>query len=179
MSLVLKKGGGDARAWYMLDGQDSFTLSRTPSAPSEEQTSWVIERQESASIPDLEKEIRFSNVKRSLSKCAVNSVYAAPLTTAYCQLGAILTASTQLALVRFRLDQSLCRSRYRCHGSWGFLTVEAKPRWILAPLCISRARGANHAPRNRRGLAGPCPRFSSTPVRCLPGSETPTLPSEN
>src|SRR5258708_29957131 len=89
------------------------------SAPSEEQMSWVIERQEAATISDLEKEIRFSNVKRSLSKCAVNSVYAAPLTTAYCQLGALLIASTQLALIRFRLDQStfcLRRSRYRCHG---------------------------------------------------------------
>ncbi len=29
MSLILKKEGGDARAWYMLDGQDSSTLSRT------------------------------------------------------------------------------------------------------------------------------------------------------
>jgi hypothetical protein len=94
MSLVFKKEGGVARAWSMLDGQDSSTLSRTPSAPSEEQTSWVMERQESATIPDLEKEIRFSNVKRSLNKCAVNSMSAPSLTTASCQLGAILIAST-------------------------------------------------------------------------------------
>lgn len=155
---------------------------RTPSAPSEEQTALIIERQEAATIPDLEKEIRFPNVKRSLSKWAVNSVYAAPLTTAYCQLGAILIASTQLALVRFRLDQTtfcLAEADTDATVSWGFLTFEAKPRWILAPLCISRARGANHAPRNRWGLARPCPRFSPTPVRCLPGSETPTLPSGN
>jgi len=72
MSLVLKKEGDDARAWYMLEGQDSSTLSRTPSAPSEEQTSWVMERQKAATIPDLEKEIRFSNVQRSFHKCAVS-----------------------------------------------------------------------------------------------------------
>jgi hypothetical protein len=57
-------------------------------------------------VKNLEKEIRFSNVKRSLSKCAVHSANAAPLTTAYCQLGAILIVSTQLALVRFRLDHT-------------------------------------------------------------------------
>ena len=42
MSLVLKKEGANAKARYMLAGQDSSSLSRTPSAPSEEQTSWVI-----------------------------------------------------------------------------------------------------------------------------------------
>ncbi len=145
MSLVLKKEGGDTRAWYMLDGQDPSTLSRTPSAPSEEQMSWVIERQEAATISDLEKEIRFSNVKRSLSKCAGNSVYAAPLTTAYCQLGAILFASTQLALVRFRLERTtlcLCRSRYRCHGFLGLPHCRSKTTMDLgATLYFACSRG--------------------------------------
>ncbi len=117
----------------------------TPSAPGEEQTSWVMEREEAATIPGLEKDIRFSNVKRSLNKCAVNSVYAAPLTTAYCQFGAILIARTQLALVRFRLDQTtfyLCRSRYRCHGFLGLPHCRSKTTMDLgATLYFGCSRG--------------------------------------
>ena len=141
MNLVLKKEGGDARAWYMLDGQDSSTLSRTPSAPSEKQTSWVIERQEAATIPDLDKEIGFSNVKRMRREFSVcRTVDHGVLPT-----GAILIASTQLALVRFRLDQTtfcLCRSRYRCHGFLGLPHCPSKTTMDLgAALYFACLRG--------------------------------------
>jgi len=91
ISLVLMKEGGDGKKWYVQYDQDPSAPTCTHLVPSEDKlVSWVVEHQEATVIPNFREEIRFSTVKQSIKECALKSVYAVPLTTAHCKVGAIL-----------------------------------------------------------------------------------------
>jgi formate hydrogenlyase transcriptional activator len=96
ISVMLRKEGGDGRTWYVLDGQDPSALTCTKLAPSEELLAfWVVEHQEPAVIANFEQDTRFSRVNKSVKERALKSVCAVPLTTAHCQVGAILIGSVE------------------------------------------------------------------------------------
>jgi formate hydrogenlyase transcriptional activator len=96
MSVMLRKEGGDGRTWYIPDGQDPSTLTCTKLAPSEELLAfWVVEHQEPAVIANFEEETKFANLNKSVTERALKSVCAVPLTTAQCQVGAILIGSME------------------------------------------------------------------------------------
>ena len=96
MSVVLRKGDGDGKKWFVQDDQDPATLTCTHLVPGEDKlASWVVERQEAIVIPNLREDIRFSLVNNSLKERAFKSVCAVPLTTAHSHLGAILIGSSE------------------------------------------------------------------------------------
>jgi formate hydrogenlyase transcriptional activator len=96
MSVVLRKGDGDGKKWFVQDDQDPATLTCTQLVPGEDElSSWVVERQEATVIPNLREDIRFSDVNNSLKERALKSVCAVPLTTAHSHVGAILIGSTE------------------------------------------------------------------------------------